>query len=193
MYANSDEAIVYDGKPAGPTVDADLLGFGPAYRLYEAAEGWVMLACACRSEWEALCGAIERPDLAEHWRSASPDLACQLADTFRQRTGIEWEALAVERDIPLVAVEMRDPGRFNMNDDEMRRLGHAVQTTSPVHGEYWRHGALQTFSDATQTFGPWDPLGGHTASILRELGYSYPDIGRLNAEKVVEVWEPETS
>jgi crotonobetainyl-CoA:carnitine CoA-transferase CaiB-like acyl-CoA transferase len=116
-----------------------------------------------------------------------------VAEALRGRTASEWEALAIERDIPLVAVETRDPGRFNMEDAEMRRLGHSVQVTSPVHGEYWRHGALQTFSDAPQTFGPWDPLGGHTNAILRELGYSEGDISRLAAEKVVEVWEPETA
>jgi crotonobetainyl-CoA:carnitine CoA-transferase CaiB-like acyl-CoA transferase len=116
-----------------------------------------------------------------------------VGEALRVRTAAEWEALAIERDFPLVAVKMRDPGRFNMEDGEMRRLGHAVQTTSPVHGEYWRHGALQTFSDAPQTFGPWDPLGGHTEAILRELGYSGDDISRMAAEKVVEIWQPETA
>ena len=204
MYANSDEAIMYDGKPSSPTVDADLLGFGPAYRLYEAKEGWVVLACTRRAEWEALCTAIGRADLADFWGSGfnltgggegTPvdALVGEIDGALKTLTAAEWEALAIERDIPLVAVEMRDPGRFNMEDAEMRCLGHAVQTTSPVHGEYWRHGALQTFSEATQTFGPWDPLGGHTEAILRELGYPSDDIVRLAAAKVVELWERDST
>jgi crotonobetainyl-CoA:carnitine CoA-transferase CaiB-like acyl-CoA transferase len=200
MYANSDEAIVYDGKPDAPAVDADLLGFGPAYRLYEAAEGWVMLSCVRRNEWDALCDVIGLPELAPDW-GAAWDQRCRLtkgaalgvavAAVLKQRTAAEWEALAEKQDIPLVAVEMRDPGRFNMEDAEMRRLGHAVSVRSPVHGEYRRHGALQTFSDASQTFGPWDPLGGHGEAILRELGYSAGEIARLEGGKVVEVWRPE--
>jgi crotonobetainyl-CoA:carnitine CoA-transferase CaiB-like acyl-CoA transferase len=195
MYANSDEAIIYDGKPPAPTVDADLLGFGPAYRLYEAAEGWVMLACVRRDEWEALCEATGCSRLAAEWPldPKAADIACEIADAFRTRPASEWETLAIEHDLSLVAVEMRDPGRFNMNDPEMRRFGHAVQVTSPVHGEYWRHGALQTFSDAPQTFGPWDPLGGHTAAILQELGYPDNEIERLAGQKVIEVWEPDSA
>jgi crotonobetainyl-CoA:carnitine CoA-transferase CaiB-like acyl-CoA transferase len=193
MYANSDEAIIYDGKPDDPTVDEDLLGFGPAYRLYEAKEGWVVLACTRRNEWEGFCAAILRPELAPEWGSFANKVACDLTDTFRTRSADDWEALALERDLPLVAVEMRDPGRFNMNDPEMRRLGHAVQVTSPVHGDYWRHGALQVFSDARQTFGPWDPLGGHTRAILEEVGYSSGEIVRLASKKVIEVWQPENA
>jgi len=200
MYANSDEAIAYDGKPPSPSVDEDLLGFGPAYRLYQAAEGWVMLACVRRPEWDAFCDAIACPDLAAQWETAwsrrcrSTDgakLAAEIASALRSRTAEEWEALAAGRDVPLVAVEMRDPGRFNMEDAEMRRLRHAVRVTSPVHGAYWRHGALQTFSEGNQKFGPWDPLGGHTQAILTELGYSDGEIGRLAADGVVEVWTPE--
>ena len=45
MYANSDELIDYGDRPEPPRVDRDLLGLGPLYRLYEATEGWVFLAC----------------------------------------------------------------------------------------------------------------------------------------------------
>jgi crotonobetainyl-CoA:carnitine CoA-transferase CaiB-like acyl-CoA transferase len=201
MYANSDEAIAYDGRPPSPSVDAELLGFGPAYRLYETAEGWVMLACGRRTEWDGFCEVIDRSNLAPQWEAAwgqrcrsseGAALASAVGEALRSRSAAEWERLMSQRDVPLVAVETRDPGRFNMEDAEMRRLGHAVEVISPVHGQYRRHGALQTFSDAQQTFGPWDPLGGHTEAILKELGYSDGHIERLAADLVVEMWKPET-
>ncbi len=202
MYANSDEAIDYEGRPASRRVDADLLGLGPLYRLYEAAGGWVFLACLRRAEWLAFCRAIGRPDLAPRWEAAwqsgpgadeAQDLASAIGEVLRSRSALEWERSLAEHDVPLVVVETRDPGRFNMDDDEMRAQGYAVQVESPEHGPYWRHGALQQFSADGLTFGGWEPLGGHTRPILEELGYGAEEIERLIEEGVAEAWSPGTA
>ncbi len=198
IYANSDETIDCEGRPPSPRLDEGLYGLGPLYRLYEAAEGWVFLACLRREEWGAFCEAVARPELAPRWESAwhgaSPEameLASLLSDLFRSRTADEWEELMARRDVPLVAVETRDPGRFNILDEEMRALGYAVPVESPVHGAYWRHGALQQFSSDGLILGPWEPLGGHTRPILSELGYGPEEIEKLIEDRVVEAWSPE--
>ena len=85
---------------------------------------------------------------------------------------------------------MRDPGKFCLEDETMRELGHMVEVESPTYGTYLRHGALQTFSDETLTFGPWEPLGGHTRSILSELGFDQAAVDRLIDESIVEAWTP---
>jgi crotonobetainyl-CoA:carnitine CoA-transferase CaiB-like acyl-CoA transferase len=72
----------------------------------------------------------------------------------------------------------------------MRAQGYAVAAESPVHGTYWRHGALCRFSEDGQVFGGWEPLGGHTRDILREAGYDDPAVERLIAGGVVEAWQP---
>lgn len=192
IWANSDEAITYRGRPPSHRVDADLMGLGPAYRLYPTAQGWIFLACTNEMEWQAFCRLLGKEDLASLW----PKLSCEEAagvvqevvPSLAQRGAAEWEQLAAQEDVPLVAVEERDPGRFNTEDEEMRRWGHVAEVTSPVHGTYRRHGALQRFSDASQTFGPWEPLGGHTVAILRDLGYSESEIDLLLREGVVEAW-----
>jgi crotonobetainyl-CoA:carnitine CoA-transferase CaiB-like acyl-CoA transferase len=196
IYANSDEAIAYEGRPQAPRVDADLMGLGPLYRLYEASSGWTFLACLRRKEWLAFCEAVGRPDLAPQWEAAwqvdgshaGGELGSAIADIMRSRSAAEWEALMAERDVPLVAVELRDPGRFNVQDEEMRLLGHAVPVESPVHGKDWRHGALQQFSADGLTLGGWEALGGHTLAVLSELGYSQQEIQKLIREGVAEVW-----
>ncbi len=95
-----------------------------------------------------------------------------------------------EQDVPLVAVEMRDPGSFSVEDEFMKENRYMVEVQSPVHGRYWRHGALQHFSEEELSLGPWEPIGGHTRAILSELGYSEQEIDQLMAEGVVEAWSP---
>ena len=195
MYASSDELISYDGRPAPQRVDADLLGPGPLYRLYEAAEGWVFLACLRRAEWDAFCQAVDKPELVARWEAGwrndsqsheAEELASTIAQVLRARPAAEWERLMQEHDVPLVAVEMRTPGRFALDDEDMREQGYMVQVHSPVYGSYWRHGAPQQFSAHELTLGPWEAVGGHTRSILSELGYGDEEIDRLIEERVVE-------
>jgi crotonobetainyl-CoA:carnitine CoA-transferase CaiB-like acyl-CoA transferase len=63
---------------------------------------------------------------------------------------------------------------------------------SPVYGNYWRHGSPVQFSAHELSYGPWEPVGGHTKQILAELGYSVAEIGRLAAEHAIEAWSPES-
>ena len=200
MYANSDELIAEDGRAVGPRADAELFGIGPLYRLYEAGEGWVFLACPRRLEWEAFCRVVNRPDLSARWEAAwRPDsesdsageLASTIGELLRSKPAEEWERMMQEHDVPLVAVESRDPGRFCLEDEDVKEQGHLVQTESPVYGAYWRHGALQHFSEQTLHFGPWEPVGGHTRTVLSELGYSEEEVDALLSERVVEAWSPE--
>jgi crotonobetainyl-CoA:carnitine CoA-transferase CaiB-like acyl-CoA transferase len=187
-----DEAIAY-GRPPGPTGRGSLR-LWPLYRLYETASGWVFLSCTRRDEWAAFCRAVARPEMETEWKRADGDrsaLADAIAAILRERTAKQWESLMADHDVP-VAVEMRDPGRFNIQDPEMRRQGYAVQVESPSHGPYWRHGALQRFSKDGAALGAWEPLGGHTRPILEELGFSPAEIERLAGEGIVEIWSPET-
>ncbi len=192
MYANSDELIQYDGRPPAPRVDGDVTGVGALYRLYETADGWVFLACLRRIEWDAFCAAIERRELIARWDDAwsgsASDLAEALAGVLRTRSASEWERLAVERDVPLVAVEMRNPGRFCLDDGDMRSQGYMARVHSETYGDYWRHGSPVQFSAHDLSYGPWEPVGGHTRAILAELGYSDGDIDRLISERAVEAY-----
>jgi formyl-CoA transferase/CoA:oxalate CoA-transferase len=195
LHANSDELIDYEGRPPLRRPDDGLFGLSPAHRLYEAADGWVVLACATAKEWSAFCEVVDRPELQSHWETGSAGsddqaartLAGAVAAIIQRKTAREWERLAVANGVPLVAVESRDPGPFSLEDDELRAQGLMVQVNSPVYGDYWRHGALIRFSDGEPTFGPWEPVGGHTETLLAELGYADAEIQRLISEGTVEI------
>ena len=195
LYAGSDELIDYEGRPAPPAVDRDLYGIGPAYRLYETAEGWLFLACPRRVEWSAFCRAARVPELEASWEAAwaggaqAGELASTLQTLFRSRTAAAWEAAMREHDVPLVAVESRTAGAFFLEDEDMREQGYAVRTESAVYGGYWRHGALQQFSGHDLTYGPWEGVGGHSRALLAELGYAAGEIEALIETGVVAAAE----
>jgi crotonobetainyl-CoA:carnitine CoA-transferase CaiB-like acyl-CoA transferase len=191
MHANSDEAISFDSRPPPVRADNALLGFGPLYRLYEAADGWVFLACVQRKEWTAFCGALDRNDLEPRWDGAwdnshARSLADEIAAVLRTRSADAWERLMSQHDVPLVSVELRDPGVFAVEDMDLRKRGLMVQVESKQHGPYFRHGPLHRFSRDGSRLGPAEPAGGHTMPVLLELGYSAARLGELSRLGVIE-------
>src|SRR6202035_294344 len=91
----SEDMVEYPHRAAAPAPDADLYGINACYRLYEAADDWVFLAAPGRRDRDALAAALEP------WAAFPPDvsdaaLAGILADAFRQRTALEWEADLVD-------------------------------------------------------------------------------------------------
>src|SRR5690606_14039495 len=83
-----------------PTVDADLRGTGPLYRLYECRQGWVFLALPQEHEWARFCELVGLNDLAADGRfetrgarEAHADaLAEALAALFATDDADAWEA-----------------------------------------------------------------------------------------------------
>ncbi len=70
-WANADEAYDYNGRPPYALPDEQCYGLNALYRLYQASEGWVFLACVFDHEWKAFCTAVNRPDLSADSRFAS--------------------------------------------------------------------------------------------------------------------------
>ena len=83
----SEDMIEFTGRAPLAQCDADFLGLGALYRLYEASDGWVFLAAPTDSDWETLRTALDgRADLDDrasppatvvgatmpHWPESSP-------------------------------------------------------------------------------------------------------------------------
>ncbi len=60
VTCNSDDALIYEGKPPRQVPGKDQLGLEARYRLYECAEGWVFLAARFDAEFALLCQALGR-------------------------------------------------------------------------------------------------------------------------------------
>ena len=100
-YILSGDLVLYEGRPPRRIADRGQHGLEALYRLYPCASGWVFLAARRDDEWQALTGALGRPDLARDPRFATrPDrlrhdaaLGGLLEAIFRTRPAGEWERL----------------------------------------------------------------------------------------------------
>jgi crotonobetainyl-CoA:carnitine CoA-transferase CaiB-like acyl-CoA transferase len=192
-YANGDDFLDYAGKPARPTVDAELRGKGACYRLYPAAQGQVFLAITSAAEWTRFCGAAEQPELGRDARFASAqgrrehdaDLAASLEAVFSARTADEWEARLAPAGVACVRADAQGSGAFYASSPQLRENGMAPLVKHTRFGEYRRWGALVTVGGPAPAYRPGVLAGEHTDSVLAELGYPPAEIARLRAANVV--------
>ena len=192
-WANADDFIAYEGKPPRPTLDRDLHGLGPTWRLYEAAEGWVFLGLAVQPEWESFCELTGRPDLASDPRFATPEartanagaLAGVLAGLFAGRSADDWEALLATEGLGCVRADAAPVHEFIARNEHVAANGLRVPAHSANFGEYERYGPLTAFSENTLELRGFPLAGEQGDVILAELGYDPAAIDALRAKGVL--------
>ena len=193
-WANHDEAYDYPGRPAYAIPDAECYGLHALYRLYEAKEGWVFLACPFEEEWATLCETIGRSDLYEDPRFAPParrlhddELIHELSAVFATKTASEWEELLTERDVACVRADV-STGEFFMDEPHAQDNELAIEAENPRYGKYLRHGSIVDLSETPGNYRPASYPGQHTRTVLSELGYSDEQIGEYRERRIVD-WE----
>ncbi len=197
-YLNIDDFYWHEGKQPRPLPDREGYGLHALYRLYQAKTGWVFLACPFEDEWEALCGAIDRPDLLTNPMFATSDLrekhdealAGELSRLFATEEPMYWERLLTAADVACVKAEDRGMYYFFNEDPHVSESGLLTNVDAPRFGEFWRYSPVVTFSQTSGRVGPGPLKGQHTRPILRELGYTHEQILDLKQRKVVD-WEEE--
>ena len=198
-WANHDEAYDFQGRPPYAVPDADCYGLNALYRLYQASDGWVFLACPFEEEWRTLCRAIDRADLigdprfAPAARAAHDDeLVEQLAAVFATRTAAEWEQSLTAQDIACVRVSYSDDEEFFMDDPHAQAVGLAVEIEdeSPRFGKYLRNGGIVHFSEMAGSYRSAPYPGQHTRAIMEEVGYSEREIDDYRERHIVNWEEP---
>jgi crotonobetainyl-CoA:carnitine CoA-transferase CaiB-like acyl-CoA transferase len=192
-YAHSDDFIRYEGKPARKQLDAELLGFGALYRLYQCGTGWVLLACPSAQEWQRFARMIGKEELIVDPRFATAAARekndaelCRLLETvFRDRTAQEWEAELTADDVACVVADAHEYYQFFLEDTHLTANSMAVDVEHEIFGAYRRHGSGVRFSQAANRVGPAILAGAHTRAILTELGYTEDEMEQLKADRVV--------
>ena len=197
-YLNIDDFYWYEGKQPRPLPDPEGYGLHALYRLYQANNGWVFLACLFDDEWQDLCRAIDRPDLLDDSRFATGEarqqhddaLAGELAAIFATGDPLRWEEMLTAADVACVKAEDRGMYFFFNDAPHVRELGLLTDVEAPRFGEFWCYSPVVSFSETSGRAGPGPLKGQHTRPILRELGYTDEQILDLKKRKVVD-WEEE--
>ena len=152
-------------------------GQGTMDLVYEARDGYLTAGAISTKEWVGMCRALDREDLIEDERFATPQARGQNGDERKRITAEEiakWpreEILARldEHDVPsaplLNRVELMDHEQIRVN-------GSISRTTYEGFGEVRQAVPAARFSDSPSGIaGPAPRLGEHSEQILEALGY----------------------
>lgn len=192
----SEVALLGDGSPAPrrPSMDKELTGLSPCYRLYRTQEGWIQVAATTVEEWQALCATVGRPGLGTDPALATFDGRAAaratvdpvLEEAFLARTAQVWQQLFDVAGVPAeVAVDTRG-GETVLHDADNRALGMTASYDHPIMGSMTQFGNLIDFSDSGPgAYGPPPLLGEHSRSVLTRFGWSDAEVDDLIAQGIV--------
>ena len=178
-----DVMIEYQGRPEPNWPDVEQLGYHALYRLYESADGWIVLCSASDQDWSALRSAL--PAIAKLDRE-DPTLGQALEGIFRTRPGSDWERELSAQGIGCAEVTpplgglgagMFLPGQIG------EKLGFITTVEHPIFGEHRRSTALVRLSRSVETLGAGCTIGQHTEKILAELGYDEDQIAEITRRR----------
>jgi crotonobetainyl-CoA:carnitine CoA-transferase CaiB-like acyl-CoA transferase len=175
VFLNTDAWIGPDGWSPRPRTDARQTGFGPLYRLYEASDGWIALACLGDSHRRALASVVPGLD------------AETLEAFFAVRTMQEAFDLLDGAGVP-VEMAREDARRTWFTQPDLVAAGLVADYEHPTYGRFRQFGSLVDLSETPgRIAGPPPLLGQHSREVLTHLGYSDAEIQTLR-EQGVTLW-----
>ena len=174
-YAVAEWGNQHSG-PEAHAVDSGQFGYHAYQRLYETANGWLVLDVHRDRERQAL-GEVLGVELPEQ---PSPELATQLTRAFSADSAEAWESRLLAAGVPAAQADRGDFLHNMLNEIHMRESGVAVEAEQDGLGSYWRAAPTMQFSSAPTPLAPTLPLGWATMEILGELGIDHEEITRLH-------------
>jgi len=170
------EATEYFATDEAPQPQGSAHRLTAPYQAFRTADGWINIAALTASQWEHLCAAVEREDLAGDARFASnaarlanlPALVDALESALSHSDTQQWVARLLEAGVP--AGPILDYAQvFALEHTRARAMVETVE--HPAEGVVRTIGFPVKLSDTPARVRTPPPLlGQHTAEVLQELG-----------------------
>jgi crotonobetainyl-CoA:carnitine CoA-transferase CaiB-like acyl-CoA transferase len=173
MTISSDLYLRADGPVERPVLDAEQRGLADHYRLYETADGWVMVACVTAEERRRFAALVDGGSAEE---------------LFGGATAAEWVARLDDAGIP--AEISRETYCTDLFDDaDAVEEGWVVSYQHAEVGKLEQIGTMLNLSETPgRIAGPPPALGQHTVEILTELDYTAEEIDSMRERRVIKVF-----
>jgi crotonobetainyl-CoA:carnitine CoA-transferase CaiB-like acyl-CoA transferase len=157
----ASETVRFAGRPAVQLPDARQHGFGPWYRLYACAEGWLFLAAVRVAAQQSV---LDEAGVAD---------AVALPAAFSRRPATEWVERLRRRGVPVALVGDVGTERW------LAAQGLLEPGDHPAYAPFWRLPARVQLSRSAPVRGAPATVGEHTVALLTELGLSTDEIENL--------------
>lgn len=154
------------------------------YQVFEASDGYFILAVGNDQLWQKCIDAINDDVLRDEKYATNPgrvkhreELVKLLNDKFKEKTVREWVAIFEEVKIPVGPINKLSD---ILNDPHVKEREMVVEKDHPVIGQLKMLGIPVKLSRTPGEIKTVPPaLGEHTDQVLKELGYSDADIVAL--------------
>jgi len=162
--------------------------------IFKTADGWMSITALHDREWLALCGALERPDLAADPRFATPTLRFQNEAVLLPilRGIIEPQASApLSERLSAAGLLFERVNRYAefLKEPQVVETGAIAWLTQPGVDRkvpVANLPGMARFADGSAR-GTSPRVGEHTAAVLAEHGYSADEIAGLAARGVIDI------
>ena len=175
-------------------LDSDALHFPNllgSYQLFATEDGWVSVTAGTDKQWNAVCKALNRQDLADDSRFSSASNRSKnftnwyeaFAQMVSEFTSDEVLERCLDADVP--AVPVLDPSEVSSDPHVVAREA-VIEVTHPTIGKMRvpRQGA--SFSAEKKVEPSAAPAyGEHTDEILSEVGFDPNEISNLRNSNIV--------
>ena len=161
------------------------------YDVFQAKDGFVIIACANEATWQRLCKAMGQPELIEDKRFLLNDdrsrhindLSAIINSWTGEQALDEILLLLQENSVPSAPI-LTISDLVTDNHIQARRM--LVETEHPVAGKVRIPGIPFKMSASPDCIErPAPLLGQHTEEILEQLGYSPERIAKLQGAKII--------